>query len=150
MVRSDTGSPSATSGWLCSNLARRGCDWGGASRADTNASQRSGSSWKFCRSARVSGTLDRALSSTKSATLRWAAVAAGSWCRCPVARGRSPGSPAQQPDRDDAVQARAGEGSGGRNVAVSSVSAAVPIRAVLVQKTREVLRKSPLSPPCSF
>jgi len=32
----------------CSKRAKRGCTWGGASRAATKASHRSGSSWKLC------------------------------------------------------------------------------------------------------
>ena len=79
--------PSSTVLGSCSNRARRGCTWGGASRAATNSSQCSGSSWKLCRSASVSAALARALSSTKSVALRCAAAAAR--CRVCFAPGVS-------------------------------------------------------------
>ena len=82
--------PSSTVLGSCSNRARRGCTWGGASRAATNSSHCSGSSWKLCRSASVSAALARALSSTKSVTLRCAAAAAAAArCRVCIAPGVS-------------------------------------------------------------
>ena len=69
----------------CSNRASRGWSLGGASRAATNACHCSGSNWKLCRSASVSAALARALSSTKSVTLRFATAAAR--CRVCLAPG---------------------------------------------------------------